>query len=1032
MLVSLTQWENTIAPAVSIEPTDDRMIAVYWGAIIPAIPNLIAIEQDRSGMSYETALQNILQIQQRWIVQLHGESQFTLSLRIITTGDRSAPLTFGLMGKTNGQQERETIDSARNFFNKVRDTFPNGYSLSPCQTPEELAFLRLPFLPDNAGQIAEFRRAVTPLQTITSADLSDITGVQIQPWNAEPGTFQDLFRAFIGHPMPVAIAITIKPTYLTPDESRYLGGLADSYARLASTSRNEGEQMRMMSSGMSMQNKYLEAENASQTWRQFQTNLQKPFECTIALLSASPIPQSIVSALQSAVSAKSSTPNSTQLAGSGNLKVAQSEAQNIAVRQTWADLTLHHWADDYELGRLPWLFGPDELHSIFRLPIADRSGTWGLPSAPGATDARRPTIATSTDGEITIGSLHLTKKQLTQHLLICGVPGSGKTNTSLYLLETLWREHGIPWMVLEPAKTEYRGLQTVDSLKEDLLIFSLGDERVAPFRFNPFELPIGTNLDSHLGSLLDLFSTSMSMWGPLPNVLEQLIIEAYKRKGFTILGDNQRLSPPTFSDVASLVSEIVPRLGYKKETTDEITAAIAVRLNKFCRGATGRMLNTARSFPFEELMKRPVILEMSQLTNSDDRAFIMGLILNRCYQYWTARRHEATGELNHLLLIEEAHNLLANTSESSSQEQANPKGKAVKNFANMLAEVRGFGQGIAIAEQNPEGLVSDVLVNTNIKLAHRIVEAKNRETLGRSMLLTSQQEKGLASLKTGQMLYYIGGNPEPSTTSAPNFKDADNGFNPRLTDAAIHQQFQNSVQREYAHLYELPIGCPTDAGSVVCFEIGTDLVQMLTEQPQYKSLKPDLIMNILASPFGAPATQKAFEIFSRILLSRGAAQFNSSQVRGILESALSLLAIEAVQAKGKAHGWLGEQMELGHDLLMRSLLQGPTDELQTQWLKLCQIPESLLQLGLPHPEYNKCVAPGAFRYENQVLVSEKKEFLDRLRESNLKPYEELDLWLSKKILYLHQLPLPIKLSMRICFAIQMTENNSKNLICFIE
>jgi DNA helicase HerA-like ATPase len=260
--------------------------------------------------------------------------------------------------------------------------------------------------------------------------------------------------------------------------------------------------------------------------------------------------------------------------------------------------------------------------------------------------------------------------------------------------------------------------------------------------------------------------------------------------------------------VANLVPEIAPRLGYTKETTDEISAAISVRLNRFRRGGLGRMLDTTRSIPFDDLMQKPVILEMSQITNSDDRAFMMGLILNRCYQYWTARRHEATGELKHLLLVEEAHNLLSKVLESSDQESANPKGKAVKNFANMLAEVRGFGQGIAIAEQNPEGLIADVMVNTNIKLAHRTVEAKNRESLGRSMLLTPQQEKSLASLGVGQMLYYIGGSPEPMVTAAPNFKDdASNKFNPHLRDDDINNQFQ-MFKNQHASLYAPSIGCP--------------------------------------------------------------------------------------------------------------------------------------------------------------------------------------------------------------------------------
>jgi DNA helicase HerA-like ATPase len=699
------------------------------------------------------------------------------------------------------------------------------------------------------------------------------------------------------------------------------------------------------------------------------------------------------------------------------------------VRQNWADLTLHRWANTYDLDRLPWLFSPEEVHSIFRLPIADRQGVWGLPSAPGADDARRPQSAQTAAAEIQIGTLHLTKKQLTQHLLICGVPGSGKTNTSLYLLETLWREHRIPWMVLEPAKTEYRGLRAVDSHKNDLLIFSLGDERIAPFRFNPFELPTRTNLDSHLGALIDLFSVSMSMWGPLPNVLEQLIIEAYKRKGFTLLGDNRSLMPPCFSDVASLVPEILPQLGYKKETTDEITAAINVRLNKFRRGALGRMLDTTASVPFDLLMQRPVILEMSQITNTDDRAFIMGLLLNRCYQYWTARRHEATGELKHLLLIEEAHNLLGNVSESASEGQANPKGKAVRNFANMLAEVRGFGQGIAIAEQNPEGLVSDVMVNTNIKLAHRVVEAKNREALGRSMLLTPQQEKTLASLKTGQMLYYIGGSPEPSLTSAPNFKDdAANRFNPRLEDSEIQAFFKKTFQAKHSLLYRPPFGCPDNTELSHCLEQSDTLVQQVLSDPKFKAQKLDLFLRLLAAPFGLPID--SIRLFlGRLLVGQGANHLSAIEIQSILDNAIALLAMEAVKEKGKVHGWLGHQVQQAHQTLV-SAIEQQSPETQARWIEICRIPDHLLQMDLPHPMYRQCEAPGVFRYENKKLLEGDRSFLNKEMQNQSQPAIALQKWLGTTPLYLLLSP-SLQKSYHLCLAIQLTENFPDDLFHFL-
>lgn len=1025
----LAKWESTVAPAVAVETTEHQTLAIYWGATIPAIPDRISIEQARSGMSYETAFDRLLQEQQRWIQQLHGDSRFILSLRLITTGNSQQDLVFGLVGKTEGNDETETIAAARNFYNKIRDTFPNGYPLEPCRNLEQLALLRLPFLPNRTGTLAEFRRRLTPLTTIASTERPDRTGVQINPWQPQNSHFQDLFRALVNHPIPAAVAVNLRPTQLTPDELNYIANQARLYANIASISRTESSQNRILSSSTQYQEKLVEAETASQAWTQLQTAWRAPFEMTVSILADSDLPQSILAALQTAIDGETTSASAPK--GGGEIAIARSEAQKIALRQNWADLTLHRWGNTADLARLPWLFSPEEVRSLFRLPIRDRAGTWGLPSAPGANDARRPEQQRDRV-DLRIGALHLNLKQLTQHLLICGVPGSGKTNTSLHLLETLWREHRTPWMVLEPAKTEYRGLKTVRSLQEDLLIFSLGDERTAPFRFNPFEVPPGINLDSHQGALLDLFSVAMSMWGPLPNVVEQLIQEAYKRKGFTVLGDNSQLVPPRFSDLTALIPELVPNLGYKKETTDEITAALSVRLKKFCRGALGRMLNATESIPFDALMQRPVILEMSQMTNTDDRAFVMGLILNRCYQYWTARRSQATGELKHLLLVEEAHNLLANASESGDREQANPKAKAVRNFANMLAEVRGFGQGIAIAEQNPEGLIPDVMVNTNLKLAHRVVEAKNRETLGRSMLLTPQQEQALAALKVGQFLYYLGGQPEPSITVAPNFKDdAANGFNPRLSDAEI-QTFFRTFHAQHAALYAPPFGCPADAQLATCIEQGESLVEILSGNPRYNPLKPGLILQLLAAPFGLPAVQNARPIFGKILSERGANHLNAQQIEGILNSAISLLALEAVQEKGKVHGWLGRQMQHAHRLLVEAIFN-PTPQLQQAWLQLCQIPPHLLDMGIYPAEYASVEAPGAFQYEASIFLTRKTEFTQYLAKVTVPPSTALKDWFSaNSSIFYRQLSPGLVKTLNLEIALQLTESNPGLLSQFIE
>jgi len=337
MVVALTKWDTAIAPNIAIEPTEFNTIAVYWGAVIPAISDLISLEQSRTGMNYETALQTLLQSQQRWVQQLYGDRHSTLSLRIITRGNSDQDLIFGFVGKTEGQTELETIALARNFFNQIRDTLPNGYRLQPCQQAEELALLRFPFLP--TGQVGEFRRTVTPLQTISLKNSPAFTGRQINPWAAQSNHFQDLLRSLLCHPTPSAIAINLKPTQLTPQESEAIATLTDRYAKLASTSRGETEQNRILSSNINYQEKFLEAEQAAQTWQHLQSSWRSPFELSISLMAESALPQSVISALQSAVSGTPIRENLSR--GTGQLVIAQTEAQKMAVRQNWADLTLH-------------------------------------------------------------------------------------------------------------------------------------------------------------------------------------------------------------------------------------------------------------------------------------------------------------------------------------------------------------------------------------------------------------------------------------------------------------------------------------------------------------------------------------------------------------------------------------------------------------------------------------------------------------------------------------------------------------------
>ena len=113
----------------------------------------------------------------------------------------------------------------------------------------------------------------------------------------------------------------------------------------------------------------------------------------------------------------------------------------------------------------------------------------------------------------------------------------------------------------------------------------------------------------------------------------------------------------------------------------------------------------------------------------------MALLLSRIYEF---RSGELAKGLKHVLVIEEAHRLLAKPPQTG-EYSANSRGKSVEVFSDMLAEIRAYGQGIVIADQIPAKLIPDVIKNTDIKIVHRLMAKEDREAVGTAMNLTERQ-----------------------------------------------------------------------------------------------------------------------------------------------------------------------------------------------------------------------------------------------------------------------------------------------------
>ena len=189
------------------------------------------------------------------------------------------------------------------------------------------------------------------------------------------------------------------------------------------------------------------------------------------------------------------------------------------------------------LGRLPFVVTSEEASEFFRIPYGDNELAAGVNISKADKGAKKYNKKVINNGDIMVGTLKSSSNgdqigfslgDLTKHMLIVGTPGCGKTTFSVSLLDRIWKEHHIPFLVIEPAKNEYRAM--VDSIP-DLQVFTPGKDFISPYILNPFIPPKNVKLQSYKTVLKTAFSAAVSMVTPLDKIFDQ----KRKRRKFLIL-----------------------------------------------------------------------------------------------------------------------------------------------------------------------------------------------------------------------------------------------------------------------------------------------------------------------------------------------------------------------------------------------------------------------------------------------------------------------------------------------------------------
>ncbi|MCR5024069.1 MAG: DUF87 domain-containing protein [Lachnospiraceae bacterium] len=368
---------------------------------------------------------------------------------------------------------------------------------------------------------------------------------------------------------------------------------------------------------------------------------------------------------------------------------------------------------------------------------------------------------TDTDVELDVNSLAM-------HTFITGSTGSGKSNAVYHLISEA-RRKGIPFLVVEPAKGEYKDVFT------DVKCYGTNPKMGDILKINPFSFPDGIHVLEHIDRIVEIFNVCWPMYAAMPAVLKESVEQAYVSAGWDLdLSENVKVPGlfPTFDDVLRELNTTIKASDYSADTKGDYIGSLSTRLKSLTNGINGRIF-VSDEMALHDLLDKDAIIDISRVGAMETKSLIMGLVVLKLQEYRMANAGNMNVPLKHLTILEEAHNLLKKTSTEQSAEGSNMIGKSVEMLTNAIAEIRTYGEGFIIVDQAPNLLDTAAIRNTNTKIVLRLPESTDRQITGGAMALNNQQFDELSKLPTGVAAVYQNDWQEAVLCSLPKYESFD-------------------------------------------------------------------------------------------------------------------------------------------------------------------------------------------------------------------------------------------------------------------
>lgn len=459
-------------------------------------------------------------------------------------------------------------------------------------------------------------------------------------------------------------------------------------------------------------------------------------------------------------------------------------------------------AKNFTLNFLPVLFVQKEIIPFFRLPIVDDGE-----DVPIKMDSEFTPEESQNTIKIGKNKKELMLKYpielLNKHAFICGVPGSGKTYTMLHMVTEL-HKNKIPFMVMEPAKKEYRAIYNYGKEMFDIMLFSPHMNTLFPLRVNMMEFPEGITLSEHINVLMNVFESTFELGGPVYNLLDKSIGLAYEKYGWNEYNENDGSKEyPCLEELRDIFTEQVEKTTYNGNFKGDLKSFLNVRLEGLMRRDAGEVFNVKKStIKPEDWISKSSIIEMEDM-GEKNRNFLTLLLCNYIREELKIIKKknadDANKNPNHVIFIEEAHNVIANTAEQSGS-NINPKISATKFIVDMLAEVRALRESIVIADQLPSSMAQEVMKNTGLKIALRMSSQDEREYISSTISASTVQIDSLSRYEKGKSLVFFEKMEKAMEVQICKWEGDDN---PKSDEELANQMFKSTISAYKKQIIDL-------------------------------------------------------------------------------------------------------------------------------------------------------------------------------------------------------------------------------------